>query len=154
MTAWRPRGGGRLLFKDGPDAASELTIPCGYCIGCRLDKSRTWAIRILHEASLYPFNSFLTLTYVDDYLPIAPTGVPTVDKVDLQKFFKRLRRRLGAKKIRYYAVTEYGDISSRPHCHAIVFNFRPDDLEFYTSSNGNTLYTSKFIDSVWGMGRR
>lgn len=153
VKAWRSPEGGRLVFKDSPGAYRELTIPCGYCIGCRLDKSRTWAIRIMHEASMHPFNSFVTLTYQDEYLPVAPTGCLTVDKTDLQKFFKRLRKSLGAKKIRYYAVSEYGDQTGRPHYHAIIFDWRPSDLEYYTKSQGNTLYISKTLDSIWGMGR-
>lgn len=153
VTAWRSPEGGRLLFKDAPHAYRELTIPCGYCIGCRLDKSRTWAARIMHEAQMYPFNSFLTITYEDDYIPVAPTGCFTVDKKDLQKFFKRLRKYLGTNNVRYYAVSEYGEATGRPHYHAIVFNWRPDDLVFYTKSNGFNIWTSETLDKIWGFGK-
>lgn len=46
-----------------------VTIPCGQCIGCRLEKSRQWAIRCVHEASLYENNCFITLTYSPENLP-------------------------------------------------------------------------------------
>ena len=34
----------------------QIGIPCGNCIGCRLDYSRTWADRMLLEASYYKSN--------------------------------------------------------------------------------------------------
>lgn len=46
-----------------------VTLPCGQCIGCRLERSRQWAIRCAHEASLYEENCFITLTYRDEDLP-------------------------------------------------------------------------------------
>ena len=47
----------------------KLTLPCGNCIGCRLERSRQWAVRCMHEASLYEDNCFLTLTYSPEFLP-------------------------------------------------------------------------------------
>ena len=52
-------------------ADMPITLPCQQCIGCRLERSRQWAIRCMHEASLYDKNCFLTLTYSDDYLRYA-----------------------------------------------------------------------------------
>ena len=46
-----------------------ITLPCGQCIGCRLEYSRQWAIRCMHEASMYDDNCFITLTYDNDHLP-------------------------------------------------------------------------------------
>lgn len=46
-----------------------IGLPCGQCIGCRLDKSRDWAQRMVHEASLHMDNVFITLTYAPEYLP-------------------------------------------------------------------------------------
>ena len=46
-----------------------MSIPCGQCIGCRLERSRQWAIRCVHEASLHKHNCFITLTYNDANLP-------------------------------------------------------------------------------------
>lgn len=71
---------------------------------------------------------FLTLTYSNEFLPVDFS----LHKDDLQKFFKRLRKRLGDQKIKYYACGEYGDkqkiyvdasgiACGRPHYHAIVF---------------------------------
>lgn len=55
-----------------------IRIPCGRCIGCRLDKSREWATRIQCEALDYPqyANWFVTLTYrqPDDGLSLPSYG--------------------------------------------------------------------------------
>ena len=50
----------------------KLALPCGQCIGCRLERSRQWAMRCMHEASLYKNNCFITLTYAPEKLP--PSG--------------------------------------------------------------------------------
>ena len=47
-------------FQDMP-----VEVPCGQCIGCRLERSRQWAMRCVHEAQLHRDNSFITLTYDD-----------------------------------------------------------------------------------------
>ena len=47
----------------------SVKIPCGKCLGCRLERARQWAIRCMHEASMYELNSFVTLTYNDKFLP-------------------------------------------------------------------------------------
>ena len=43
-------------FKVAGDVPHEgnLKIPCGQCKGCRLERSRQWAVRCMHEAKL-PF---------------------------------------------------------------------------------------------------
>ena len=40
----------------------NMKLPCGRCIGCRLDRSKQWAIRLMHEAQQHNKNSFITLT--------------------------------------------------------------------------------------------
>ena len=85
-----------------------VTIPCGQCIGCRLERSRQWAMRCVHEASLHEQNSFITLTYDNDHLPVG--GSLNVE--DMQKFWKRLRDHLFQRgysgKLRYFQCGEYG----------------------------------------------
>lgn len=65
---------------------------------------------------------FVTLTYDTLHVPITKNGFMSLNKVDLQKFFKRLRKLDGTRKIRYYAVGEYGGKTLRPHYHLILFN--------------------------------
>ena len=126
-----------------------VTVPCGRCIGCRLDYSRMWAIRCVHEASEHAENAFVTLTYNNDHLP----DNLSVDKTALQLFFKRLRKRLGGKLIRYFACGEYGDKLQRPHYHAIIFGHSfMDDRILHAKRNGHLLYRSPTLESTWEFG--
>lgn len=124
-----------------------MSVPCGSCIGCRLDRSRNWAIRCMHEASLYQDNVFITLTYAPKYVP----ADGSLDLTHWQKFMKRLRKRFG-RGIRFYMCGEYGEKLQRPHYHALLFNFDFPDKEYFSSSNGHKLFTSKILDEIWGMG--
>jgi len=62
-------------------------VPCGRCIGCRLERSRQDAVRSCHEASLYEDNCFITLTYSDEFVPVNGSLV----KSHFQDFMKDLR---------------------------------------------------------------
>lgn len=48
--------------------ADYMTIPCGQCAGCRIDKSREWANRMMLEMPYSTGSWFITLTYDDDFL--------------------------------------------------------------------------------------
>lgn len=51
-----------------------------------------------------------------------------MDKTDLQKFKKKIRKaqaQITDQKIRYYSVGEYGTETGRPHYHSILFNLHP-----------------------------
>ncbi len=121
------------------------TVPCGQCIGCRLENSRQWAVRCVHEASLYDDNCFLTLTYNDDHIPINGS----LNLSDFQKFMKKLRKKFRGQKIRFYHCGEYGDLSGRPHYHALLFNFDFPDKKHYKTKNGHRLYKSEICDQLW-----
>ena len=136
------------MFKRGSNAGEAMEVACGQCLGCRLDRSRMWAMRIVHEASLYDDNCFVTLTYDPEHLP--PGG--SLVKQDFQKFMKRLRKRFPSRKIRYYHCGEYGDQLDRPHYHACLFNLCFDDLEFFSENNGCSLFTSKTLQELWPYG--
>lgn len=130
-------------YKDIP-----VTVPCGQCIGCRLEKSRQWAIRCMHEAKLHDDNCFITLTYNDENLPEGGTLV----KKHFVDFMKRLRSRFSGQKIMYYHCGEYGENFARPHHHACLFgvDFR-DKLKFKKNA-GNWIYTSELLDDIWQYG--
>lgn len=126
-----------------------VTLPCGRCIGCKLEYSKKWAIRCVHEASLYENNCFITLTYNDENLPYAGDQ-PTLLKRDWQLFMKRLRKKYGSG-IRYYMCGEYGDQNLRPHYHAILFNFNFPDRQII-SKRKYQLWTSEGLGSIWSYG--
>lgn len=127
-------------------------IPCGKCVGCRLDYSREWANRCMLEASQYEFNWFVTLTYDPEHLPSGGTLV----KKELSDFIKRLRRHweyaYGFQGIRFYACGEYGSKYMRPHYHVIFFNLPVDDLVFVKCENGHITWTSETVSQLWSRG--
>lgn len=57
--------GGTIAFKAMTPFDTLIKLPCGRCIGCKLENSRQWAVRGMHEASQHRTNSFLTLTIRD-----------------------------------------------------------------------------------------
>lgn len=122
-----------------------MSVACGRCIGCRLERARQWAVRCMHEASLHEASAFVTLTY-----EVAPLGlVPR----DLELFWKRLRRSLGGKRISYFACGEYGEHTRRPHYHACIFGYWPDDaVLFKRTAAGHSLYRSATLEKLWGHG--
>lgn len=98
-----------------------MFVPCGSCLGCRIAHSREWSLRLLHELGYWDHAVFLTLTYDEEHCPLS------LSKRELQLFWKRLRKELAPRKIKYFACGEYGDTYGRPHYHAIVFGLQGTD---------------------------
>ena len=140
-------------------------IPCGKCIGCRLDYSRSWADRMMFELQHTGKGIFLTLTYNDKHIPYGmldnDTDMPlsySLDKTDLQKFFKRLRKKFPDTEIRYFACGEYGRSKGstyRPHYHAIIFGLSLDDFTMKrfmgTNELGQSYFDIQIIDEAWSI---
>jgi len=122
----------------------KVSLPCGQCVGCRLERSRQWAMRCVHEMRQHTENSFITLTFDDEHLNPQESLV----KSDFQNFMKRLRKNTGAK-IRYFHCGEYGEKLSRPHHHAILFGYNFPDRKYFKHNKGNNLYTSETLDKSW-----
>lgn len=134
-------GGG---YRDLP-----VTVPCGQCIGCRLERSRQWAVRLMHELQFHQLAVFLTLTYNDDRLP--PGG--SLCKKDFQDFMKRLRKAHEPHRLKYFHCGEYGENLSRPHYHCIIFGLDfPDKIRWRKGSTGDQIYRSETLDKIWGCG--
>lgn len=156
-----------------------MEVSCGQCLGCRLDYSRMWAMRITHEAAMHEYNGgncFVTLTYRDERdcsIEQLEKGyhVPkdwSLNKNHFKAFMKRLRKAFPNQKIRYFYAGEYGrkckhgiDLElvncplcncGRPHFHACLFNCSFTDLEAYQSDGGIMRYTSPLLESIWRYG--
>lgn len=125
----------------------QVIVPCGQCVGCRLERSRQWAIRCAHEASLYKENSFITLTYDDNNLPTDGS----LNLRHFQLFMKRLRKKYGPK-IRFYHCGEYGDLHRRPHYHACLFNHGFEDKKQWSVRNNIPIHISDELQDLWGQG--
>lgn len=134
----------------------------------------------MHEAGLYESNCFLTLTYAPENLKspklqyedfqLFSKALRTYLLEETQKkIFPNLprsaRRKLWNKlpkssrdfhypKIRILVAGEYGDKTKRPHWHAIVFNWRPNDAQkAYQNDRGDISYTSAVLTSLWPHGK-
>jgi len=87
------------------------------------------------EADYFDDVSFITLTYADEFLP----WDGSLDKREFQLFFKRLRKALDGRKLKYFACGEYGERYGRPHYHAVVF--------------GLSVADSAVVSLAWGKGQ-
>lgn len=130
------------------DVIASISLPCGQCVGCRLERSRQWAMRCLHEASLYDRNCFITLTYSEEKCPLDGS----LNYSHFQNFMKRLRFKYG-RNIRFYMCGEYGPLHGRPHYHACLFNHDFSDRELWkTTQSGSKLYRSAELEQLWPDG--
>lgn len=148
------------LERERMEADSKfLEVPCGKCLGCRLDKSKEWATRIMLESKYYLSDEchFITFTYDDDHIPTLKNGLHTlVTAAEFGKELKRLRSlldRSSGDKIRFYGCGEYGDKFERPHYHFIIFGLKlPDKQLFKISKSGSPIYVSEFLNNFWNKG--
>ena len=179
LKGWKDTDTGGIVFRRS-HGSEEMEVACGQCLGCRLDRSRMWAMRIVHESSLHEFsggNCFITLTYRDKRectLDQLRDGyhIPddwSLNKKHFQDFMKRLRRRFPDQTIKFFHCGEYGNVCQhgidlqfvdcplcgvgRPHYHAALFNCSFSDLESYGSSSfGELRYTSPLLEDIWKFG--
>lgn len=107
----------------------SIPVPCGKCPECVARRQSGWSFRLMQEDKVSTSSYFITLTYDTRTVPITRNGFMSLNKRDVQLFYKRLRKaHVGrgddnnAKPIKYYTVGEYGETSNRPHYHAILFN--------------------------------
>lgn len=123
------------------NGGSEIKLPCGKCIGCRLRRQQVWALRCMHEAQICKVNSFVTLTYDDAHYK------PSLEYRDFQLFLKRLRKAC-ALPVRFFVAGEYGEQKDRPHWHALLFGaaFQND------GKVGKNIYRSKDLERLWPFG--
>jgi len=126
---------------------------CGQCLPCRINRRRLWAARIMYEASQHQNNTFLTLTYNTENMPLTEHGVPNLNKKHLTDFVKLLRYHLQPTQIRYYGVGEYGSKYGRPHYHLAVFGL-PGCLRQITNYDrrGYCCDHCSRIEKIWAKG--
>lgn len=118
-------------------------VACGRCLGCRLEYSRQWAVRCMHESVFHKRNSFVTLTYED-----APVDLRYKD---FQLFMRRVRKQFPG--CAFYMSGEYGEATGRPHFHAVLFGVDFDDkVSMGKGPGGSELYRSEHLSSLWGLG--
>lgn len=150
IPAYQCSDGGIVFCERKGDVVRSLELPCGQCVGCRLARARSWALRCMHEAQMYEENSFITLTYAPEHLPERGQ----LQYSDFQLFFKRFRRRVSPIKPRFYMCGEYGDRDGRPHFHACIFgfSFREDRKLWKKTGAGSLIYRSALLEALWPFG--
>jgi hypothetical protein len=157
LTAYRDRRGPNpetgktpLVFRPGHgDPGTSVSIPCGQCMQCRLNRCRQWAIRCVHEAMMWDHNQFVTLTYNQEHISRCLNG--SLNKGDFVAFMKALRKECG-NGIRFFHCGEYGDSGDRPHHHVCLFNLDLRDRTLWTIRQGVPLYRSATIEKCWTYG--
>lgn len=137
-------------------SGATIQVPCGKCPNCKKRRTSGWSFRLMQEYKISQTAHFITLTYDTTKVPLSKKGYMNLDKTDLQKFFKRLRKRHEKNhRIKYYACGEYGSKTFRPHYHIILFgahiNFISPawdlgHVHFGTVSEASTGYTLKYIN--------
>lgn len=143
MTCFHPIDVNKRGFVD-----LRVTVACGRCIGCRIDRARDWQVRLLHETQFHTSSLFVTLTYDSEHLPESGSLEPR----DVQLFIKRLRKARTGERIRYFVCGEYGDELSRPHYHLIIYGVSFPDKRKHTVKDDQILYASDELERLWGKG--
>lgn len=147
-----------------PFVQGMAAYPCGQCMPCRVNRRRVWTHRLMLENLKAGGSSFVTLTYRDDCMPVLKnglivtgdisTGLPCLRALDLVNWVKRLRRKISPRRIRYYAVGEYGDESWRPHYHVALYGWGPClyGRSQYSSRRVNCCPVCDLVRDTWGNG--
>jgi len=150
-----------------------LEVPCRQCNGCLMDRSDGWKVRLYGETLEHDVNYFFTFTYDEEHLQKKKSPL-SVDKKDMTLFNMRLRKKIRSenphkkseepeefkkwneeRKLKFYRISEYGELEKRPHHHSIHFNVPYfDDLVLYSQGkNGDKLYESKKMQELWPFGQ-
>ncbi len=150
-------GPGGITFDRKQSFGNHIKLPCGRCIGCKLEHAKEWALRCYHESLTTTEDGlesmFLTLTYATEHVP--PDH--QLSHEHFQKFLRKLRKKK-KQKIRFFMSGEYGEPTeknnyiARPHYHAIIFGYRPADLQLVNIRNKNRNYISESFAEFWPHG--
>lgn len=134
-------------------------VPCSKCPDCKARRVSAWSFRLMQQFKIAKTAFFITLTYDTQFVPITDAKFMTLQKRDMQLFFKRLRKAHekidGVDKIKYYAAGEYGGKTKRPHYHIILFNaiekliqpaWNLGQIHYGTVSEASVGYCLKYIN--------
>jgi len=147
-----------------------LFVPCGKCYACQNVSRAEWALRCSYELKTAKSVSFITLTYDNKNLPhtccdrtfkhlcnIEELKRVTARRWDFARLNKKhaqdfvkdmqklLKKRFDDKSLlfRVFLSAEYGDVTNRPHYHAIIFS--PVELHEVDFEN--------LVKSCWSYGQ-
>lgn len=125
-----------IEYVDSGKPDLPILVDCGKCIPCLTHKRQEWVIRLEQEFKHSTGALFVTLTYDQKHMP----SDYALSKKHVQDYMKRLRKRDGTNKIRYYLTGEYGSKSGRPHYHVLLFNTTEEHARnAWTDSRGKSI---------------
>lgn len=139
------------------DRSRLIQIPCGQCIGCRIDYSRQWANRCMLELQYHDSAYFCTFTYDDDHVPQSWYADPetgeahpslTLCKRDFQLLMKRIRKRFSDDSIRFFANRVTGEMRSTYELSLDVWHLADDYSTLPSLSDSWIREDAKTIDRV------
>ena len=126
-----------------------MELPCGQCIGCRLDRAKQWTIRNIVELAQHEESCWITLTYDEQ-----SKQSDSLRYEDFKTFIKALRRKFkNTHRIRYYMAGEYGELRYRPHFHICLYGWQPP-MKFPTTKShaGFPQFESPTLTRLWKKG--
>lgn len=147
VRAFKGRDGVATLARRQGWSDRAFAVACGQCVGCRLARAQSWAIRCVHEAQMHESSCFVTLTYDQGHVP----ADGSVDVREWQLFAKRVRKELGP--FRFLHCGEYGGRSYRPHYHALLFGVEFSDALCVERQGETKLYWSETLARLWPKGQ-
>jgi hypothetical protein len=135
----------------------QVPVPCGKCPACLSRRTSVWTFRLKQHAKNANTSYFVTLTYDTRFVPITKCGYLTLEKRDVQLYFKRLRKAHpeNHEPIKYYLAGEYGSKTFRPHYHIILFNadielihkaWEKGEVHIGELTEASAAYTAKYIN--------
>lgn len=135
-------------YIDKTEGKKSAWIRCGKCFNCKKFETKQWIWRLHKQAQYTDLDKqwFFTLTYNDENIPFqeyadTETGeirtTHTVHIKHLQAWLKRARdahekaRKGGlcTTKFQYFAISEYGEKTQRPHYHALIYGVARQEAE-------------------------
>lgn len=124
LHAWRNTEGTIQFNKARPTGVPLLQLPCTKCIGCQARRAQEWTLRNTLEATEHSATCWATLTYNDDTLQKEPWNL---NRKHITQFHKRLRNY--TNQYRHFTAGEYGEETTRPHYHTILYGLSTADKE-------------------------
>lgn len=133
-------------------------VPCGKCYSCRKNRRNGWYVRFLEETKVAKAAFFLTLTYSEANVPTLEIDGVThkvLDYRDVQLFLKRWRKYLSKYdiKLRFFACSEYGGETGRPHYHMLCWFDKPLDTLRMNAAQRKDVFESKWANGFTAISR-
>ena len=131
----------KIKNKTNKSGLSYAYVPCGKCADCRAKEYNAWRFRVRTEFNALKDKGwnvgFITLTYDEKNLPKIPKKcfqkeeeykeISCFNKNQVRNWISEIRhyckyhyKMVNGDNLRYFITSEYGELTHRPHYHAIL----------------------------------